>query len=74
MSSTDTEFLTWLKDRLIHVYGVNPNVDYVLRLEQITHNIGVQKLKQNLLVNVLNTLEGVIKDMQSHLTYLEKRE
>lgn len=26
---TDSEFLSWLADRLVHVYGENPNVDFV---------------------------------------------
>jgi hypothetical protein len=35
MSPTDAEFLRWLKDRLIHVYGESPNMDFVQRLGRI---------------------------------------
>lgn len=32
---TDSEFLTWIRDRIVHVYGESPNVDFVLRLGQV---------------------------------------
>jgi hypothetical protein len=32
---TDKVFLLWLRDRLVHVYNENPNVDFVARLEEI---------------------------------------
>lgn len=32
---TDKEFLNWIIDRLIHVYGESPNVDFLLRLKKI---------------------------------------
>jgi hypothetical protein len=32
---TDAEFLSWLADRLVKVYGESPNVDFVLRLRAI---------------------------------------
>jgi hypothetical protein len=32
---TDAEFLTWIRDRLVHVYGESPNVDFVHRLNAI---------------------------------------
>jgi len=32
---SDKEFLIWLRDRLIHIYGESPNVDFVLRLNAI---------------------------------------
>lgn len=32
---TDSEFLTWIRDRIINVYGESPNVDFVLRLGEI---------------------------------------
>jgi hypothetical protein len=31
----DNEFLQWLQDRIINVYGESPNTDFVLRLEEI---------------------------------------
>ena len=33
--SKDSEFLNWLADRLVHVYGESPNVDFVLKLREI---------------------------------------
>ena len=32
---TDKEFLNWLVDRLVHVYGESPNVDFVHKLKAI---------------------------------------
>mgnify|MGYP001608782724 CR=1 FL=1 len=31
----DGEFLHWIADRLVHVYGESPNVDFVQRLRAI---------------------------------------
>ena len=31
----DRDFLCWLEDRIIHVYGENPNVDYLIRLRKV---------------------------------------
>ena len=31
----DKEFLNWVADRLVHVYGESENVDFVLKLRQI---------------------------------------
>lgn len=32
---SDKEFLNWLADRLVHVYGESPNIDFVHRLKSI---------------------------------------
>ncbi len=32
---TDTEFLNWIYERLVHVHGESPNVDYMHRLKRI---------------------------------------
>jgi len=34
----DKEFLMWLYQRLIHVYGESPNVDFVQRLLKIVED------------------------------------
>ena len=39
---SDIEFLTWLRDRLVHVYKESENVDFVLRLNEI-----IEELKRN---------------------------
>lgn len=31
----DKKFLIWLRDRLIHVYGENENVDFIHKLNRI---------------------------------------
>ena len=31
----DGEFLSWVADRLVSVYGESPNVDFVLRLRRM---------------------------------------
>jgi hypothetical protein len=35
---TDAQFLTWIRDRIVYVYGESPNVDFVLRLGEILKN------------------------------------
>ena len=32
---TDTEFLNWIYERLVHVHGETPNCDYMRRLRRI---------------------------------------
>lgn len=32
---TDSKFLTWVADRLVHVYGENPDVDFVQKLRRM---------------------------------------
>jgi hypothetical protein len=32
---SDREFLEWIRDRIVHVYGESPNTDFVLRLGEI---------------------------------------
>ncbi len=34
----DRKFLNWIADRLVHVHGENPNVDYVHKLRRIADN------------------------------------
>jgi hypothetical protein len=36
-SPSGPDFLDWIADRLIHVYGENPNVDFVLALRRKAH-------------------------------------
>jgi hypothetical protein len=36
---SDKEFLTWISDRLVHVYKENPNYDYMLRFQRIIQRI-----------------------------------
>lgn len=35
MNLSDKEFLTWIRDRIVNVYGESPNTDFVLRLGKI---------------------------------------
>ena len=35
MKQKDREFLEWIANRLVEVYGESPNVDFVLKLRQI---------------------------------------
>lgn len=36
---TDGEFLRWLAERLVNVYGESPNVDFLYRLEHIADTL-----------------------------------
>ncbi len=35
----DSEFLFWLRDRLINVYGEDPHIDYVQKLYSIARKV-----------------------------------
>lgn len=35
----DTEYLCWLRERLVHVYKESRNVDFVKKLERIILNL-----------------------------------
>ena len=35
----DHEFVSWMADRMVHVYGESPNVDFVHRARAIAENI-----------------------------------
>jgi len=37
---TDNAFLHWIFDRLVHVYGENPSVDYMERMKSVVENQG----------------------------------
>jgi hypothetical protein len=41
------EFLSWIADRLVHKYGEDENVDFVLALRRLSKSIGdaVEKTK-----------------------------
>lgn len=35
---TDLEYLDWLKERLVKVYGENPNMDFVQTIDRVKLN------------------------------------
>jgi hypothetical protein len=42
----DSDFLDWLTDRLIHVYGENPGTDFVLRTREMANEARSRELKE----------------------------
>lgn len=40
----DVVFLNWIADRLVHVYGEHPNVDFVLRLREMAEEAAAKAL------------------------------
>lgn len=42
---TDAEFLRWLVERLIYVYGENTNTDFVIRLRDLAWSLEAQNPK-----------------------------
>lgn len=36
---TDSQFLFWLKDRVVYAYGESENMDFVTRLGQIANKL-----------------------------------
>lgn len=52
---TDSEFLTWIRDRLIFVYGESSDVDFVLRLGEIIAKLDrSEKMEELIRVSVEN--------------------
>lgn len=43
----DREFLIWLLNRLVHVHGENPDVDYILKLGSIIRRMSAEQLTPN---------------------------
>lgn len=39
----DHEFLHWLRDRLINVYGEDPHIDFVVKLNELARKIEVNE-------------------------------
>jgi hypothetical protein len=42
MRDDNAAFLNWIADRLVHVYGESPDVDFVLRLREIADNAAAE--------------------------------
>jgi hypothetical protein len=40
----DKEFLSWIHNRIVYVYGENPLVDFVQRLRKIVENYDNEKI------------------------------
>lgn len=43
----DKEFLKWVHDRIVNVYGESPNVDFLIRLREITES----KFKEKVVID-----------------------
>lgn len=39
MSQSDKNHLEWIFDRLVEVYGENPNCDHMLKFKEIINNL-----------------------------------
>lgn len=46
---TDKEFLNWIIDRLIHVYGESPYVDFIHKLRNIAKTIPSDQYTPNII-------------------------
>lgn len=44
----DRNFLLWLRNRLIHVYKEDPNVDFISKLENIAGTIPAERETPNM--------------------------
>ena len=43
----DKDYLYWLADRLVNVYGESPNVDFVRKLVSISNSMSTKRLTPN---------------------------
>lgn len=57
----DDDFLNWVADRLVHVYGENENVDFVLKLRQVAARAGrsMPRHEYSQMVNELRDIPAV---------------
>jgi hypothetical protein len=53
----DKEFLQWLSQRLIHVYGESEDVDFVTKLQAIAHSLHHDRCTPNV-IPVITDNEG----------------
>lgn len=50
---TDSDFLNWIADRIVNIYGESEQVDFVLRLRRMAkHSEIVNQSIDNLLLNL----------------------
>lgn len=80
----DKEFLTWVRARLEHVYGENPNIDYMIRLSEViksmpdTNFIGFKDFGEKImndtdrLINGIKSLTEIL--FNTDIPYCDKEE
>ena len=49
---TNKEFLHWIADRLVHIHGENPHVDFLLKLREIANEQEKTPMTKTLYLNV----------------------
>jgi hypothetical protein len=54
---SDSDFIKWIHDRLINVYGENKNVDFVQRLDRVWLNL--RKIENAFEIDSLNNKDLV---------------
>lgn len=77
----NTEFLWWLRDRLIHVYGESPSFDYVQRLEDVARGIERREEQPEMIEamgklfdEIRQTAEGCLRDIQTASAKISERD
>ena len=61
---SDKDFLQWIHDRLIHVYGENLKVDYLHRLRKIINATADQEAANTILIDsLIMEREQIIKQL-----------
>ena len=48
----DSEFLQWIHDRLVNVYGEDPNTDFILKLNKIVAKTKEQEERDHIIANM----------------------
>lgn len=67
----DCEFVSWMADRMVHVYGESPNVDFVHRARAVAVRIEEQAREIERLESSLKTAATVMKVLQSTVRQLK---
>ena len=56
---TDKEFLSWVADRLVHVYGESESVDFVHKLRKISQRTWVGLTEKDICEAAVKSQEGI---------------
>lgn len=70
MPDKDAAFLTWVADRLVHVYGDSPNVDFVQKLRALAQPAAVEPQfdVRTILLDVVPDENGMAKEVYAKNT------
>ena len=67
----DSQFLLWISDRLVNVYGENENTDFVLKLRELADKNSEPAKPKPLTDAVLEKAKQILAEKQRTVTCIE---